>query len=227
MRSSKFTFYYLTTVGIALMSLLACDPKDQQANERIENISDSEEEINRNRALIDEALAQNKTWYSHWSTDLGMFDASQFDLVMTDSIDPMEMPEKNPILSGDPLYPYQFPHPTGNGTIDIYSYKVEAQEAVESPFLNPDSEVVWYKADGMKERLLFMGPSGMFEDGMWLNEKEFLVFGFFQEESGYRPMAWLINVEHHLLKQFRFARVAPTYESQSYINKKIKQIDLG
>ncbi|MEB2777158.1 hypothetical protein SYJ56_17720 [Algoriphagus sp. D3-2-R+10] len=227
MRSPKSTFNYLTTVGIAFMSLLACDSKDQQANERIENISDIEEEITRNRALIDLALAQNKNWYSHWSTDLGLFDASQFELVMTDSIDPMEMPEKNPILKGDPLYPYQFPHPTGNGTIDIYSYKIEAQETIDYPFLNPDSEVVWYKEDGMKERLLFMGPSGMFEDGMWLNEREFLVFGFFQEESGYRPMAWLINVENHMLRQFQFDKVSPSYESQSYINKKIKQIDLG
>jgi hypothetical protein len=111
--------------------------------------------------------------------------------------------------------------------MDIYSYKVEAQDAIDEPFLNPDSEVVWYREDGMKERLLFMGPSGMFEEGMWLNEEEFLVFGFFQEETGYRPMAWLIDVTDHQLKQFRFSKVSQTYDPQSYINAKIKQVDLG
>src|SRR5690606_11401156 len=181
----------------------------------------------RNRALIDQALAQNKEWHSHWKSFLGVFEATQFELVMTDSIDPMEMPERNPILKDDPLFPYQIPHPTGKGTMDIYSYKIEAQDAVERPFLNPDSEVVWYKDDGMKERLLFMGPSGMFEEGMWLNSEEFLVLGFFQEDSGFRPMAWLINVENHSLKQFRLEKVAQNYEATSYINLKIKKVDIG
>lgn len=227
MRSPKFTVNYLTSICIALLSLSACDNKEKQANERIENTSIDEEELNRNRAQIDVALAQNKNWHTHWSNDIGMFDASQFDLMMTDSIDPMEMPEKNPILKGDPLYPYQFPHPAGNGTMDIYSYKIEAQENVDTPFLNPDSEVVWYKQDGMKERLLFMGPSGMFEDGMWLNKSEFLVVGFFQGMNGYRPMAWLINVDTHILKQFQLDKVSESYVPQSYINTKIKQVDLG
>ncbi|RAI84981.1 hypothetical protein [Algoriphagus yeomjeoni] len=227
MRSPKFTLTYFAILSIAFLSLMACESNEKQINEGIENSTAAEEEISRNRALIDVALAQNKNWYTHWSSDLGEFDASQFELMMTDSIDPMEMPERNPILKGDPLFPYQIPHPTGNGTIDIYSYKVEAQEAVGEPFLNPDSEVVWYREDGMKERLLFMGPSGMFEDGMWLNAEEFLVFGYFQEEAGYRPMAWIINVESHKLRQFQFAKVSQTYESHSYINKKIKQIDLS
>lgn len=227
MRSSKFTSTYFVAVSVAVCMFFACESKEKGAEEPIGDISVDEEELNRNRAQLDLGLAQNKNWHTHWSNDLGMFDASQFELVMTDSIDPMEMPERNPILKGDPLFPYQIPHPTGNGTIDIYSYKIEAQDAIDEAFLNPDSEVVWYKADGMKERLLFMGPSGMFEEGMWLNEQEFLVLGFFQEEAGFRPMAWLINVEDHILKQFRLAKISQTYESQSYINAKIKQVDLS
>ncbi|WP_339702592.1 hypothetical protein [Algoriphagus aquimarinus] len=227
MGSPKFTLTYFAAFSVALISLFSCDTSEKSTNERIENISFDEEELDRNRSQIDLALAQNKNWYAHWSSDLGMFDASQFELVMTDSIDPMEMPERNPILKGDPLFPYQMPHPTGNGTMDIYSYKVEAQDAIDTPFLNPDSEVVWYKEDGMKERLLFMGPSGMFEEGLWLSESEFLVLGFFQEEAGYRPMAWLINVENHSLRQFQMNKVSESYVPQSYINSKIKQVDLG
>ena len=227
MRSPKLTSAYITVLGIAFLSVFACENKKNQTLDDVSSISVDEEELVRNRAQIDVALAQNSNWHKHWSAEIGIFDASQFELMMTDSIDPMEMPEKNPILKGDPLKPYQFPHPAGNGAMDIYSYKVEAQEGLETPFLNPDAEVVWYKQDGMKERLLFMGPSGMFEDGMWLNEQEFLVLGYFQGANGFRPMAWLINVDSHVLKQFQLDKASEAYIPQSYINSKIKQVDLG
>lgn len=227
MRSPKFTYTYIASVSLAALIFFACESKEKASDDLISEISVDAVELSRNKAQIDLGLAQNTNWHTHWINDLGMFDAADFELVMTDSIDPMEMPERNPILKEDPLFPYQIPHPTGNGTMDIYSYKVEAQDAIDEPFLNPDSEVVWYREDGMKERLLFMGPSGMFEEGLWLNEQEFLVFGFFQEEAGYRPMAWLINVASHKLKQFRLSKVSQTYEPQSYINAKIKQVDLS
>jgi hypothetical protein len=227
MRSPKITTTNFASLCVAVFLIFACDSKEPNAEELVGTISIDENELIRNKAQIIEGLTQLKNWQMHWSNDLGELDPAQFELVMTDSIDPMEMPERNPILQEDPLFPYQFLHPTGNGTMDIYSYKVEAQDAIDEPFLNPDSEVVWYREDGMKERLLFMGPSGMFEEGMWLNEEEFLVFGFFQEETGYRPMAWLIDVTDHQLKQFRFSKVSQTYDPQSYINAKIKQVDLG
>ncbi|WP_192349482.1 hypothetical protein [Algoriphagus sp. Y33] len=226
MRSPKITFVYLAIFGLAFLSFFACDSKNEQADVSADNFSVDEEELERNRSQIDVALAQNELWHSHWENEIGMFEASQFQLTMTDSIDPMEMPEKNPILKGDPLFPYQFPHPSGDGTMDIYSYKVEAHESIDSPFLNPDSEVVWYRQDGMRERLLFMGPSGMFEDGMWLNESEFLVLGYFQGMNGFRPMVWLINVETHILKQFQLEKASESYVPQSYISNKIKQLDL-
>jgi hypothetical protein len=76
----------------------------------------------------------------------------------------------------------------------------------------------------MKERLLFMGPSGMFEEGKWINENEFVVLGYFQEESGFRPMAWFIDVSQHRIWQFNLSTTAKTYEQDSYLDQKIKQI---
>jgi hypothetical protein len=173
---------------------------------------------------LDLILDQKKDWYKHWSSMIGSFDASNFKMVLTDSIDSQEMPERNPILQDDPLFAYQFVHPAANGTIDIYSYKIESQDAIDTPFLNPDSEVIWYRADGMKERLLFMGPSGMFEEGKWINENEFVVLGYFQEESGFRPMVWFIDVSQHRIWQFNLSTTAKTYEQDSYLDQKIKQI---
>ncbi|UZD23695.1 hypothetical protein [Algoriphagus halophytocola] len=205
----------------------SCGSDESTEEESSESFATNEAELNRNRAEIDRGLFQKGEWRAHWQEKVGEFDASTFELAMTDSLDPMEMPERNPILKGDPLFPYQFPHPSGNGTVDIYSYKIEAQENIDTPFLNPDSEVVWYRGDGMRERLLFMGPSGMFEEGMWLNDNEFLVLGYFEGVDGYRPMAWIIDVENHVLKQFQLNKSAEIYEHASYIDKKINRLDLS
>ncbi|GAB2500965.1 hypothetical protein [Algoriphagus taiwanensis] len=183
-------------------------------------------DLERFHSKVDSVLMVKTAWINHWSESVGMMDGADFELILTDSIDPMEMPEANPIKEGDPLFPYQFLHPKGKGTIDIYQYKVEAQEILDQPFLNPDSEVIWYRADGMKERLLFMGPSGMFEDGFWLNEKEFVVLGYFQEEQGFRPMVWVIDVVNHRFSQLRLNKGTESYLPESYLDKKLKAVDL-
>lgn len=208
------------------MFIFSCESTESK-NENEVMVSTSDEEMAKYIAQLDLALAQNSSWFSHWNEKIGGFEGSDFTLFLTDSIDPMEMPERNPILVNDPLFPYQLLHPTGNGTMDIYSYKVEASENIDRPFLNPDSEVIWYREDGMKERLLFMGPSGMFEEGMWLNEREFLVLGYFQDDVAFRPMAWLIDVENHILRQFRLEKTSADYVPESYINQKIKLVDLS
>lgn len=226
MRISLSRLFTLSFMSVGMLAFISCESSESKnENEALE--STSEEEMTKYIAQLDLALAQNSSWFSHWSAKVGAFEGADFTLFLTDSIDPMEMPERNPILTNDPLFPYQLLHPTGNGTMDIYSYKIEVSENIEKPFLNPDSEVIWYREDGMKERLLFMGPSGMFEEGIWLNEKEFLVLGYFQDDTGFRPMAWLIDVENHIFHQFRLEKIAPEYDSESYVNQKIKLVDLS
>lgn len=220
----KGSFKYLGALIVGIF-LISC--------ERVETTQESpmaEEkqgnDLERFQSKIDSVLRVKTAWVNHWSESVGKMNGADFELILTDSIDPMEMPEANPIKEGDPLFPYQFLHPKGKGKIDIYQYKVEAQEILDQPFLNPDSEVIWYRADGMKERLLFMGPSGMFEDGFWLNEKEFLVLGYFQEEQGFRPMVWVIDVVNHRFSQLRLNKDTESYLPESYLDKKLKAVDL-
>lgn len=221
--NSNFCFLIVLALGFGV----ACT-----SNTSNESVQGDNVDINLAKELemknqLDLVLAKKKNWHSHWSKLVGPFDSDDFKMVMTDSIDPHEMPEKNPILPDDPLFPYQFIHPTSKGTIDIYSYKIEAQDAIDEPFLNPDSEVIWYREDGMKERLLFMGPSGMFEEGEWINENEFIVLGYFQETEGFRPIAWIIDVSAHRIWQFNLSNLAATYEPDSYLDQKIKQVALN
>jgi hypothetical protein len=223
---SAFTKQYYLGWIFCIAFLVACEPTDSSKNEVPSKLSPKAVKLEIMQNQINLGLAQKSTWQKHWATQVGTFDAADFELVLTDSIDPVEMPEKNPILAEDPLFPYQLPHPEGNGTVDIYSYKVEAQEGLDQPFLNPDSEVIWYRADGMRERLLFMGPSGMFEEGMWLNSSEFLVLGFFQEEEGFRPLVWIIDVKNHSLSQFKMNQLVENYQQESYLDLKLKSVDL-
>lgn len=215
-------------IGLLLSVLLiACESSDSSKGETQVVLEVDDEKLELMRNQINLGLVQRSAWQGHWAKSMGNFDAMSFEIALTDSIDPMEMPEKNPILSGDPLFSYQLPHPEGNGTMDIYSYKVEAQEGLERPFLNPDSEVIWYREDGMKERLLFMGPSGMFEDGLWLNASEFMVMGYFQEEEGFRPMIWIIDVVNHRFTQFKLTKVVKDYDPESYLDTKLVFVDLS
>ncbi|WP_296697727.1 hypothetical protein [Algoriphagus sp.] len=216
------------TVLLACAGLFfSCDSTEPETENPDSILSVDEVEAKKLRSFLEVGLGKKSEWKSHWENEIDVFEAQDFLLIQTDTIDPMEMPEKNPILKDDPLFPYQIPHPEGNGTMDIYSYKVEAQDGLETPFLNPDSEVIWYREDGMKERLLFMGPSGMFEDGLWINNTTFVVFGFFQEEAGFRPMAWVIELEDHKVHRYQLTKVTSDYETESYINQKIKKVDLS
>lgn len=227
MKVLKLTFNSCFLILFTLWFGAACTTNTSE--ESVEGAATGKDEasVRQMKNKLDVVLAQKKNWYTHWSNLLGDFDSKNFEMVLMDSINPQEMPEKNPILKDDPLFPYQFVHPTANGTIDIYSYKIEAQDAIDTPFLNPDSEVIWYRADGMKERLLFMGPSGMFEEGEWINENEFVVLGYFQEESGFRPMAWFIDVKQHRIWQFNLSKTVTTYQQDSYLDQKIKQVALN
>lgn len=222
------------SIKLQILALLAsaglfysCDSSESETENVESFLSVDEEEAKKLRSFLEVGLGKKSEWKTHWKEEIGDFEVLDFLLIQTDTIDPMEMPEKNPILADDPLFPYQIPHPEGNGTMDIYSYKVEAQDGIDTPFLNPDSEVIWYREDGMKERLLFMGPSGMFEEGLWINNTTFVVFGYFQEEAGFRPMAWVIELEDHKVHRYQLSKVVPDYETESYLNQKIKKVDLS
>ncbi|GMQ24017.1 hypothetical protein Aoki45_06990 [Algoriphagus sp. oki45] len=224
LKPMKGIFNYLVALIIGIF-LMACERGETAEESPVSEVT-TENELEIFQGKIDTVLMAKPVWINHWSEVVGLISGEDFELILTDSIDPMEMPEANPIKEGDPLFPYQFLHPKGKGTIDIYQYKVEAQEILDQPFLNPDSEVIWYRADGMRERLLFMGPSGMFEDGYWLNENEFVVLGYFQEDQGFRPMVWVIDVNKHRFRQFRLTKGTETYLPESYLDKKLKAVDL-
>lgn len=219
MKNSYLRKLVSISAAVGIIILASCESLELK-NENTEQIES--DELTRHVSNIAFALVQLSDWKNHWDDVLGDFKPSDFLLLNTDTIQSMEMPEKNPIGFADPLYPFQFLHPTEQGTMDIYSQKILIPENLEQSYYNPDSEVIWYRKDGMRERLLIMGPSGLFEDGTWINENEFLVFGFFQEAEGFRPMVWILDIKKQLMTQFQLRKSISAYDTESYLNKKIK-----
>lgn len=201
--------------------VLSCGSPEEKLNDANEGDS-SEVRLAQVKEQLVLGIDQKKNWKGHWAKILGTTFSENFDWVRTDTIVSQAMPEKNPIISGDPLEKFQFIHPEGRGTMDIYSSKIETRGSLNNSFFNPDGEVIYYKSDGMKERLLFMGPSGMFEDGLWLNSDVFIVLGYFQEIEGYRALAWMIDIERHLIYQFEQNQLLETYDQYSYLEFKLK-----
>jgi hypothetical protein len=107
---------------LTLVFLIAsCGSRESKSGEQVGIVS-SKDSVSEFQRKITLGMSEIPSWKSHWAAILGEFDGNDFEWVFTDSIDPMEMPEKNPVPKTNPLYPYQIAHPGGDGTVDLYSY---------------------------------------------------------------------------------------------------------
>lgn len=201
--------------------LLSCSSdKETKENAEEKEMSLEEEEYQ----LLEIGVQQLQPWASHWRRVENGFSTSEFVLDKKLSFDQLEWPEENYIDEDSPFYPYLLPNPEGEGVVDIYSYKIVFPEQ-GGPFLNPDSEVIYFRNDGMRERLLFMGPSGGFEDAVWVTPNYLLVSGFFEEEEGVTPKLWLIDVENSILLSFKHPLRTTKYVKDGFLKEKLKQVD--
>ena len=173
--------------------------------------------------LVEIGIQKLKDWSSYWKKKGA--EIHSFRLEQEHVYEPLEWPGENVIMGDSPLEEYQIPHPAGEGVVDIYGYKLVLTEDQEWGF-NPDSEVVYYRSDGMRERLLFMGPSGVFEDAVWVTEDHLLVSGHIQKEDGYVPVLWLIVPEAHKYAVFESDFSTQDYASENYLKEKLKGVDL-
>lgn len=190
-----------------------------------ENLSEvQEDELLEEQLLIESGLLQVKTWSNYWKVKHPDFDLSAFSLERRETFEELEWPEENPIVPGNPFYSYLLPNPEGKGVVDIYSYKVFVP-AEGKPGFQPDSEVIFFKENGMRERLLFMGPSGSFEEAVWVSPDKLLVAGYFEEEEGISPKLWLIDVEKRQYSIFKHPIISTNLDKQGYLILKLSNID--
>lgn len=190
-----------------------------------ETLSDvQEDELLEERILIESGLQQMKAWSNYWKEKNPDFNLSAFSFERRENFEELEWPEENPIVPGNPFYPYLLQNPDGKGVVDIYSYKVFVP-AEGKPGFQPDSEVIFFKENGMRERLLFMGPSGSFEEAVWVSPDKLLVAGYFEEEEGISPKLWLIDVESNHYSIFKHPLITTNLDKQGYLIMKLSNLD--
>lgn|SRR5690606_987207 len=211
-------FFY--GVLICFLAGFACTPEkkvEEAVNETVSSAAPSDEQ------LAEIGIQKLQEWGSYWAAKGA--DMERFQLEREYVYEPLEWPGENVFAADNPLQKYQLPHPAGEGVVDIYSYKLVLDEEGQGLGFNPDSEVVYYRSDGMRERLLFIGPSGAFEDAVWVTEDHLLVSGHIQKEGGFVPVVWLIQPEQHQYKLYEIGFSTPDYSPDGYLKVKLK--DLG
>ncbi|AFL85921.1 hypothetical protein Belba_3419 [Belliella baltica DSM 15883] len=184
------------------------------------SISAAEEE----KQLLEIGIQQLSSWSSHWKSNAPDFNLQGFVYSRTDSLEQIQRPEEIHIGSESPFFPFLKKHPEGDGVVDIYSYKVVFPETGE-PYFNPDAEVTYYKSDGMRERLLFMGPSGVFEDAVWLSSEALLVVGHFESENGVSPKVWIIYPKSGVVSQYDNPLHTKSYIRESFLIKRFSSLE--
>lgn len=175
------------------------------------------------KQLIEIGIQQLSSWSSHWKSNAPDFNSQSFIYSRTDSLEQIERPEEIHIVKDSPFFPYLKEHPEGEGVVDIYSYKVVFPEE-GTPYFNPDAEVTYFKSDGMRERLLFMGPSGVFEDAVWLTSDALLVVGHFESEKGVSPKAWIIYPKRGQVSQYDNPLHTKSYIRESFLTKRFSRL---
>lgn len=221
-----FMRFYLKSSVIPIFLLLAmlmgCSNDSSQTEEVVEGEIFDDEEL---QQLLDTGIQLMAPWERFWNNQFSNFKTNQFVLDREETFEDLEWPEENFITPGNPFHPYLIPHPEGDGIVDIYSYKVTIP-AEGKPGLNPDSEVIFFKSNGMRKRLLFIGPSGGFEEAAWISPDILMVAGWFEDEEGVSPVIWMIEPENNSYKVFANPFHTNQYVKDAYLKKKLQGIDL-
>lgn len=214
-KSNVFTYCFL----VCVFAGLSC-ASDNKTAETVSPTSVAT--MPADEQILEIGIQKLDEWVSYWRTKGA--DIHGFKLEQEHVYEPLEWPGENVFIGDSPLKDYQIPHPTAEGVVDIYSYKLVFNEENQELSFNPDSEVVYYRKDGMRERLLFIGPSGTFEDAVWVTEEHLLVSGHIQKEEGFVPVVWLINPKQHKYAVYENQFSTQDYAPESYLKVKLEEL---
>ena len=205
---------------ILIVLFFTCNSKEESSEEVFD--ADSDLAI-QEKKMLGEGIQKLSDWVQFWKEIDASFNAEAFEFERREHFEELEWPEENFIVPDNPFYPYLLPNPDGGGFVDIYSYKVFVPTQGK-PGFQPDSEVIYFKSNGMRERLLFIGPSGGFEDAVWVSSQHLLVAGFFEEEEGVTPKIWLIDTVKKSYSIFKHPFHTTFYAKDGYLRKKLNNL---
>lgn len=183
---------------------------------------DAIDEISERQQLLEIGVGKLSDWMTHWRSRGFEGDAASFTKTQSSPIEILERPEVNPLADSEsPLEAFQLVNPDDLGIVDIYDYKIRIDDQ-GAMLYEPDAEVIFYKTNGMRERLLFIGPSGLFEEAVWVTGQVLLVGGYFEGEGGFSPMLWLVSLDKGTYEVYESSFVDPSYPRHGYLEEKLK-----
>jgi hypothetical protein len=216
--------FFLSNYPFSLILMLlffTCSPK--KVNDEKAFYADLELAM-QEKKMLETGVQQLSDWILFWQSVDPTFNPSVFEIERKDQFEELEWPEENYIVSDSPFYPFLLPNPNGGGFVDIYSYKVFVPTEGK-PGFQPDSEVIYFKSNGMRERLLFIGPSGGFEEALWVSAEHLLVAGFFEEEEGVTPKIWIIDTVNKGYSIYKYPLHTTNYAKDGYLRKKLSNLE--
>jgi hypothetical protein len=214
----KFITYAILWNSI-FITFFSCSTERVENEETVSTVSEQPTEDQ----LLQIGIQKLDKWVGYWESKGANLNINNFDLNQEHLYEVTEWPEENMMSDDDPLKEYQIPNPVSKGVVDIYDYKMVIQGSKQVDF-NPDAEVVYYKDNGMRERLLFIGPSGVFEDAVWISESHLLVAGHLQTEEGFVPVVWLVLPEEHKYSVYENRFATHDYSPESYLKEKLTNL---
>jgi hypothetical protein len=220
----KLVFRRISDIASAVFlisSFLACSVRVEEEKSAVNDAN----KFGTSESIVETGLEMLDSWTSYWA-DLGMPNSgSAFEPSDVRNIELLERPEVNPIKEAEhPLGSFQFHHPNDKGTVDIYHYKLHI-DSDDGVSFEPDAEVIFYRESGMRERLLFMGPSGLFEDAVWIDDNHLVVVGYFEKETGFSPMVWLIDIEQYNYQLYESEFVIASLDRYGYLKSKLSPLN--
>lgn len=202
------------------LGFLSCSSEKQAKEEAVA----LDTAVLRQSELLQTGIGKLEKWTGFWESKGADFGPGNFNPYQEHGFETVEWPEENPLSPENPLKRYQIPNPSSQGVVDIYHYKILVDPSLRVS-LNPDAEVVYYKHNGMRERLLFIGPSGMFEDAAWVDDDKLLVSGHLQKEEGFVPIVWLVFPETKKYFVYESSFSTQDYSPDAYLREKLENLE--
>ncbi|MBT0810698.1 bifunctional isocitrate dehydrogenase kinase/phosphatase [Litoribacter ruber] len=219
---TKLNFTYFLVSLFCLLLVFCSSPQEEHQDS--EEQTDSLANQPKYEQILHMGIQKMPRWIEHWQMQGREFDKMAFKMHRQTEYEVFEWPEEYGMNSDYPLKAHQFVHPEDKGIVDLYDYKIDLDADGRVGF-NPDSEVAYFRANGMKERLLFMGPMGIFEDAVWVTGSHLLVAGHVQEGEYFLPRIWLIIPDEHRYVEFHHPFSTTKYQSEQYLRKKLSNLN--
>jgi len=195
--------------AVLLLFMMACN-NAAETKAPVEDTSQIEDEVVADDAPeIENAKVSFQQLFSFLEERDSSFNANQFQLVIVDS---MELMPAQPIdeTSLKPYYPYLVYNTDSSKAIDLHSYNtilVERKGKVLSEAAGPDTEIALIDfTNKTRQRLLFVGPSSVINDGKWINDHIISIAGGeIVDSEKFKPEVWLFDINAKKMKVLSYA----------------------